>query len=213
MRGSLVVVIMFIVSISITSISIPDFVHSVTDSSLVVKDSFNENEINSIDDSTSASDIEWVEHTLTSGTDDITSVYAIDIDNDTDVDILGATNFKIFVYENDGALFPSFTERTIPTAIAVNSMHPIHPNDIDLDGDIDIVAATWNKVFWFENDGSNPASWTERLVYDAREDARSVFSVDVDGDTDIDILVASHENGQIIWFENDGNNPPGWTRR
>ena len=46
------------------------------------------------------------------------SVYAVDIDNDGDMDMLSASynDDKIAWYENDGAADPSFTARTISTS-------------------------------------------------------------------------------------------------
>ena len=37
------------------------------------------------------------------------------------------------------------------------------------------------------------------------EGVNSVYAIDIDGDTDIDVLSASYDDDKITWFENDGN--------
>ncbi|KAH8065491.1 hypothetical protein JL720_12720 [Aureococcus anophagefferens] len=84
--------------------------------------------------------------------------------------------------------------------------------DVDGDGDLDALSAAEgdgalcgtgvSEVAWYENDGA--MSFAHRTVSDAREMARQVFAVDVDGDGDVDVLSASLYDDTIAWHENDG---------
>ncbi|MEE8488315.1 MAG: FG-GAP-like repeat-containing protein, partial [Gemmatimonadota bacterium] len=40
----------------------------------------------------------------------------------------------------------------------------------------------------------------------------SVFAIDLNGDGDVDVLSASTNDDTIAWHENDGNDPPSFTR-
>ncbi|KAH8076266.1 hypothetical protein JL721_259 [Aureococcus anophagefferens] len=166
------------------------------------------------DESTSVSDdtIEWFEndgsqsftdHIVADAADFASSVFAIDVDGDGDVDVLSASmnDDTVAWHENDGS--QSFTERIISsTADGVSSIFAI---DVDGDGDVDVLSASVydDTVAWYENDGSQ--SFTERVITDAADSARSVFAIDVDGDGDVDALSASFNDDTVAWYENDGS--------
>ncbi|KAK7230860.1 hypothetical protein SO694_00074010 [Aureococcus anophagefferens] len=194
------------------------------------------------DESTSVSDdtIEWFEndgsqsftdHIVADAADFASSVFAIDVDGDGDVDVLSASmnDDTVAWHENDGS--QSFTERIISsTADGVSSIFAI---DVDGDGDVDVLASASvydDTVAWYENDGSQ--SFTERVITDAADSARSVFAIDVDGDGDsfaervittladaalgvfaidldgdgdVDVLSASVYDDAVAWYENDGS--------
>ena len=65
-----------------------------------------------------AADPSFTARTISTSADGARSVYAADIDNDGDIDVLSASldDDKIVWYENDGASDPSFTARTISTS-------------------------------------------------------------------------------------------------
>ena len=74
--------------------------------------------------------------------------------------------------------------------------------DLDGDGDIDVLSASWNddKIAWYENDGSQ--SFTARIITSSADGASSVYAVDLDGDGDMDVLSASFRDDKIAWYEN-----------
>lgn len=130
-----------------------------------------------------------------------TSVFAIDIDNDDDIDVLAGTigsDAKLAWYESDGGSPPSWSEHIIKEDWWVGSLFAI---DLDNDGDIDVLV----DGSWFENDGSSPPSWTEHNI----SSFRNVFAIDLDNDGDID--VGGSSGSVILWYENDGGSPPSWT--
>ena len=84
--------------------------------------------------------------------------------------------------------------------------------DVDGDGDVDVLAASYGivtEVAWYENNGSE--SFTKRTVTTAVNGPHVAYATDVDGDGDVDILSASNEDDTIAWFENDGSQ--GFTKR
>ena len=141
------------------------------------------------------------------------SVYATDIDNDGDIDVLSASaeDGRINWYENNGS--ESFTERNITTS--ADGAQSVYAADIDSDGDIDVLSASFNddKIAWYENDGAADPSFTARTITTSADAAKSVYAIDLDGDGDIDVLSASMEDDKIAWYENDGAADPSFTAR
>ena len=84
--------------------------------------------------------------------------------------------------------------------------------DMDGDGDLDIVSASWDDdtIAWYENDGAADPSWAAADIATNAEGARSVHAADMDGDGDLDIVSASYEDDTIAWYENDGAADPSW---
>ena len=144
------------------------------------------------------------------------SVFAMDVDGDGDTDVLSASDGdnKIAWYENDGALFPTFTERVISTDAL--GAHSVFAADLDGDGDTDVLSGSLSdtKVAWYENDGQSPPTFTEHVLSTDTTafGSRSVLATDLDGDGDIDVLSTSFA-GEIAWYENDGGSPPTFTER
>ncbi|MCP3934649.1 MAG: hypothetical protein GY708_04675, partial [Actinomycetia bacterium] len=77
--------------------------------------------------------------------------------------------------------------------------------DVDGDGDLDVLSASFNddKIVWYENDGSE--SFTAHTITTGANGASSVITADVDGDGDLDVLSASYYDDEIAWYENDGS--------
>ena len=141
------------------------------------------------------------------------SVFAIDLDNDGDVDILSAShdNDTVAWFENDGQQTPAFTRRVISTA--VNGAITVHAADMDGDGDVDVIAgATLGfEVLWFENDGNQDPSFTTRSISATQNRVRSVYAADMDNDSDLDILAALNGEDAVVWLRNDGGVNPIFT--
>jgi len=114
-------------------------------------------------------------------------------------------------YENNGGPTPAFTERVI--SVTADSAQSVHAADVDGDGDMDVLSASAfdDKIAWYENDGGSPPSFTERVISSAADGAHSVFTADVDGDGDTDVLSASRYDDKVAWYENDGGLPPSFT--
>ena len=113
-----------------------------------------------------AADPSFTARTITTSADFARSVYAADIDNDGDMDVLSASfnDNKIAWYENNGATDPSFTPQTITTS--ASGAISVYAADVDNDGDMDVLSASYNhdKITWYENDGAADPSFTARTL-------------------------------------------------
>ena len=151
-----------------------------------------------------ASDPSFTARTITTSADAAYSVFAADVDNDGDIDVLSASlnDDKIAWYESDGAADPSFTARTITTS--ADGAVSVFAADYDNDGDMDVLSASYNddKIAWYENDGASDPSFTARTITTSADGARSVYAVDIDNDGDMDVLSASTNDDKIVWYEN-----------
>jgi VCBS repeat protein/type IX secretion system substrate protein len=138
-------------------------------------------------------------------------VYASDLDNDGDFDVLSASmnDNKISWYENLGG--GNFSIENIVTTIA-NGAQDVHTSDLDGDGDMDILSAssvftnppTDERIAWYENLG-NGVFGPQQLISTSIQWGYTVQSADLDNDGDQDILSTSYLDDKISWYENLGN--------
>lgn len=85
------------------------------------------------------------------------------------------------------------------------NLYNILSNDIDGDGDIDIVTKS-DDLQWWENDGSqNFTTHTIASNFNTYPIYNSLTSNDIDNDGDFDILAGSWNKDELVLFENDGN--------
>ncbi|MBU1202870.1 alpha/beta fold hydrolase [Patescibacteria group bacterium] len=125
---------------------------------------------------------------------------AVDMDNDTDMDvlttILGGTTLTW--YKNDG--HNNFTPHFIYLADHINDLYT---EDIDNDGDIDILTIHRYGLLWHENDGN------ENFIHHGLDNSYNYGEVvraeDIDGDGDMDIIAGVATVANIYWYENDGS--------
>ena len=162
-----------------------------------------------------AADPEFTERVITTAASGARSVFAADLDGDGDMDLLSASLFDdtIAWYENNGAVDPVFTTRTI--TLSASGATSVFAADIDGDGDMDVLSASEfdDTIAWHENDGAADPAFTGRVITLNAKGAQSVFAADVDGDGDMDVLSASAFDDTIAWYENDGVADPTFIKR
>ncbi|KAH8046152.1 endonuclease [Aureococcus anophagefferens] len=103
----------------------------------------------------------FTERIITASAMQAACVFAIDVDDDGDVDVLSASynDDTVAWYENDGS--QSFAEGVI-TAAAIEAWF-VYAIDVDGDGDVDALSASAydDTIAWYENDGSHLGAETD----------------------------------------------------
>ena len=132
------------------------------------------------------------------------SIYATDIDNDGDLDVLSASWYddKIAWYENSDGQGNFHPQQIISSNCRWASS--IHAEDIDGDGDMDVLATSFrdNKTVWYENQDSNGNFGSPRVINLSFDGVKKMIVTDMDFDNDLDILTVYVSNNRIIWIEN-----------
>ncbi len=98
----------------------------------------------------------WTTYTVATPTKP-TSVFPIDIDHDGDIDIASCaegSGGKVRWYVNDGTPDAGWTTNNIATSVTKPSS--VFVADIDNDGNLDVVSASYNgdEIAWYENSGT-----------------------------------------------------------
>jgi len=114
-----------------------------------------------------------------------------DMDNDGDNDIVVTISYdnKLGWFENIGnGVFSSFQQLDINA-----SLSSIHLNDLNGDNKVDIIAVSnaYDKLTWYENLGGGLFSPAILIDQQSSNNFYQVFSDDLDGDGDVDILTTS----------------------
>ncbi len=129
-------------------------------------------------------------------------VYAADLDNDGDLDVLSASllDNKIAWYRNTDGL-ASFGPQDVISRDAIK-VSALHIADLDGDGFLDVLSASRddNKIAWHRNFGTLFLS--QQVISTDAFVAQDVYAADLDGDGDLDVLSASRDDNKIAWYEN-----------
>lgn len=154
-----------------------------------------------------------LEHTVNDYYENVGSIHATDIDGDGDCDVIGAdgTNHDIAWWENVDGSGTSWTKHFVDDSFW--SVGSIYSEDINSDGDMDVIGTGYDEVVWWENDDGSGTSWTEHTIEAYFEGVYWLYSEDINGDGYMDVLAAAESDGYIIWWENS-DTAPGvyWTK-
>jgi hypothetical protein len=162
---------------------------------------------------------EWVRHLLPYGARGPWGLssrsWIVDLNGDGNPDIVSlesdGTGSGGAWLENNGDETPSFIVHELPTTHrgTRGSFHSLFVGDFDNDGDPDIFTAEQEdssilpmgappRWFIWENDGGDPPTFTERVIFNGRLGGHDALAADVDGDGDLDILSKVWN----VWSEN-----------
>jgi hypothetical protein len=145
---------------------------------------------------------------ITTAADEARSVFAADLDGDGDADALSASwnDDTIAWYENrlDEAS-ADFGPAQVVTTAADGALE-VFAADLDGDGDPDVLSASGvdDSVAWYEN-RLNEASadfGPPQVIAEPAGGVRGLFTADLDGDGDADVLSALVTTDTIAWYEN-----------
>lgn len=137
--------------------------------------------------------------------DGVSSINSFDLDQDGDLDLVSSSRFedKIVWYENLDGQGSFGSEKII--SLETDEATSIYAGDIDNDGDLDVLSASYgdDKIAWYENlDGLGDFGSQNVLNKNTADGAYRVYSADIDGDGDKDILSSSLGDEKIAWYEN-----------
>tara|TARA_B100000809_G_scaffold176743_1_gene174193 strand:- start:7515 stop:8903 length:1389 start_codon:yes stop_codon:yes gene_type:complete len=143
---------------------------------------------------------------ITNNADGVSYVYAADIDNDGDMDVLSSSSFdsKIAWYENLDGL-GDFGPQLIINGNA-NDVRSVFAADIDGDGDLDVLCPSSSIGIgyptWYENlDGLGNFGPEIDITFDTLGGSFTI-AVDLDNDDDMDVINVEYGGNTIAWFEN-----------
>lgn len=137
----------------------------------------------------------------------VTAIKSADVDGDLDLDVVIGSRHGIGWYENlneegDFGSYRQFSDLSIAS---------IHVADMDLDGDVDIVATSRVypdiQIVWFENydgmgDFDEPIVVFDEVAGRLDINVASIAVGDIDGDQDVDLL------SPFGWFQSNASEPP-----
>ncbi|MFN7941980.1 MAG: VCBS repeat-containing protein [Thermoanaerobaculia bacterium] len=98
----------------------------------------------------------------------------------------------------------------------IDEAYDLATGDLDGDGDLDLISVgeANDHVDWHRNDATpgDDTSWSLSTLTSAVDGPRAVAVGDLDGDRDLDVVVASFNDDTVSWLENDGT-LANWTKR
>lgn len=154
----------------------------------------------------SNSSIYFEQHVISNYIPDGIALFAGDMDGDGDIDILSSerSNFKFYLYLNDG--YQNFTVSLIDN---IDVSYTVAA-DLDQDGDMDIAVGTTQilgaNAFWYENQGDMTFVRHPLAQYgNAESSFMDIIDLDHDGDPDLISNANGWYVGHVDWLENDGN--------
>ncbi len=98
-------------------------------------------------------------------------------------------------------------------ALAASGATSLLQVDLDADGDVDLLYASpeTGEAVWLENDGASPPSFVEQILLDGAAGLVSLDVGDIDGDEDLDVVIAARDADSIQWLEHDSADEPSFT--
>lgn len=133
---------------------------------------------------------------------DAFSVYAADLDGDTDPDLISVSRAagRVIWVENQGSgTFSTANEVTNGAGDPVS----VRAADLDNDGDNDLLVASSadNRILRYDNDGSGSFGAAVEITASAGAVSK-VRAADLDGDGDLDVVATQTGDSSVVWYPN-----------
>ena len=160
--------------------------------------------------------INWTEQVIDSDFSGAKSVHVADFDGDETLDVVGAAilSNEVTWWRNDGGTPTRWTE--LPVDQGFGGAHRVQAVDVNRDGRPDIVGAAYfgHEIAWWRNNGGDSITWTRQTVGTDFGAACVAQAIDLDGDSDMDIVATAQSGNQVAWWCNDnsGGEPFSWTK-
>lgn len=136
----------------------------------------------------------------------LSSLEVADMDGDGDIDVLASyISDEVIWHENVDGLGDLSVKHIIiedmPSATAISVA------DIDGDNDNDVLFASRSSddVGYFLNEDGLGTFGPKVITSEIPQNPNVIYSLDVDGDGDMDMITNSSEGQRFIWFPNDGS--------
>ncbi len=138
-----------------------------------------------------------------------------DMNNDGLLDIVGQNLTTLYLMLNNGSN-PDLLSFTSIMIGSVAELGTIALGDMDNDGDLDIVHGGLGSEFamttrLLTNNGASTPSFSESLIYGPRFFVRDIDLVDLEGDGDLDIIMAEDpplsDSDGVVVLRNQGGSP------
>ncbi len=156
----------------------------------------------------------WTETIIDPAIENISHVNTADVDNDGDIDVLGAADHPgLFVWwSNEDGQGETWTFHLLSDAYSSNKH--ITSADLDGDGDTDLLGVDYidnGVVYWLQEDDG---SWSEGVLdFDINDNypgSREVVAADFDADGDIDVVQGLQFDNRILLWENVNGDASVW---
>ena len=212
----------------------PETVESLSGAVSVTSADFDNDGDTDLVSTTNTGELRWHENvgngTFSTGVviataDDFSAVAVYDLEGDGDMDIVAMNDDptdlgdSVYVLTNNfigsGAVSFSTTSFEGPGVTDSDGGQDLAIGDIDGDGRADIAGLFYrsigdSQVVVFEQNAVGV--WT-KTYSDAISNGSGIELVDLDGDTDLDIVTGDFQTREINWYENDGNATAGFNKQ
>jgi hypothetical protein len=156
----------------------------------------------------------WTLHSIGEAPEDF-KAFVADIDGDSDEDVLFSSSedvAPIVWWERTGSDPGEWVRHVI--AESASSAHTLWSADLDLDGDLDVLAAELkrSRVTWYENLDGRGGQWRAEVIESRDGAIHNGIVVDLDGDGDQDLFGAGftgqRTKATIFWNQLDPKRLP-----
>lgn len=139
----------------------------------------------------------WRKKVLATHEPGASNILPVDLNDDGKLDFVASRGHGRGVLWFRG---PAFEKIEIDSTL--DTPHSLAIADLDFDDDMDIVACSASltgSAVWYENRGTGKF---QTHIIDQEQSSYDLRVLDMDNDGDMDILVAGHDSGNIVWYAN-----------